>query len=165
MEYIPVPMRRLGYRVAHRILRAWWLIRKPAKQGVKCVLTHGDEVVLVRHTYGHREWDLPGGTIRRAEAPLDAAAREMHEELGVEHGDWHELDEIWVEIYHHRDTLFCFQAELATRELQVDPGEIAAARWFPLAQLPPDIGLYVRRILRLLQAQPEPATPRQPAPR
>jgi 8-oxo-dGTP pyrophosphatase MutT (NUDIX family) len=141
------------------MLRVWWLLRRPAKRGVKCVLTYGDDVLLVRHTYGHREWDLPGGTLKRNEPPLDAARREMHEELGIELEQWRELGDIWVEIYHHRDTLHCFHGELPSREIEIEPGEIGAAKWFPLAALPEDhdLGLYVRKILSLSHGEPEPA--------
>ncbi|MBV9416653.1 MAG: NUDIX domain-containing protein, partial [Solirubrobacterales bacterium] len=49
---------------------------------------HEREVLLVRHTYGRRSWDLPGGTVRRRELPVDAARREMQEELGCRIEDW-----------------------------------------------------------------------------
>ena len=48
-------------------------------------------VLLVRHTYGSRGWDLPGGSMKRGEAPVNAARREMHEELGVTIDDWRSL--------------------------------------------------------------------------
>ena len=41
-------------------------------------------MLLVRHTYGPRAWDLPGGAIKRGEPPIDAARREMDEELGLD---------------------------------------------------------------------------------
>ena len=73
---IPVALRRQGYRTAHRLLRIWWFVRRPAMHGVKCVLTDGERVLLVRHTYGQRDWDLPGGNVRRGEVVQNAASRE-----------------------------------------------------------------------------------------
>src|SRR5437764_3115576 len=84
----PVAARRLAYRSAYRVLTVSWLIRRPAKSGVKCLLVNQERILLVRHTYGYRGWDLPGGAIKRHEAPLTAARREMHEELGVEADGW-----------------------------------------------------------------------------
>ena len=44
-----------------------------------------DRVLFVRHTYGDRTpWEMPGGGLRRGEAPEAAVRREMREELGIE---------------------------------------------------------------------------------
>ena len=72
-----VTARRVGYRVAYRLLQLVWLFARPAKSGVKCVLTDGDRVLLVRHTYGSRGWALPGGGLKRGEQPVAGARREM----------------------------------------------------------------------------------------
>ena len=45
-------VRRAGYRLAYRMLTIWWFVRRPPTAGVKCLLTSGSEVLLVRHTYG-----------------------------------------------------------------------------------------------------------------
>jgi 8-oxo-dGTP pyrophosphatase MutT (NUDIX family) len=146
---LPVALRRLGYRGAHRLLRGWWFIRRPTLAGVKCVLTDGDRVLLVRHTYGRRHWDFPGGTPRRGEDPLSAARREMEEELGVRIDRLRLVGELRASPYHAHDTLHCFHAELSAPVLIIDRGELAAAHWFPVAQLPRDINRYVPRILAL----------------
>lgn len=144
---VSVRMRRLGFQVAHALLRVWWLIRRPAMYGVKCIVTNGDDVLLVRHAYGDHAWELPGGGIKRGERPLDAARREMAEELGIETDDWHWLGEAWATVYHRRDTLYCFQAELRSPEFTIERAELSDARWFPRSALPQDLGKYVRRLL------------------
>jgi 8-oxo-dGTP diphosphatase len=144
---IPVPVRRIFYRVAYAILRVIWFVLRPRQLGVKCVLTHQDRILLVRHTYGRRCWDLPGGAIKRGEAPPLAARREMHEELGVQSARWTDLGQVRGRVDHRRDTIHCFGAELPTPELTLDLGELAAARWFARAELPGDLGPYVLPIL------------------
>ena len=141
-------MRRLGYRFAYAGLRLYWLLIRPELRGVKCVLTDGERVLLVRHTYGHRGWDLPGGSVKRGEAPEAAARREMNEELGLSIDNWQPLGEFALTIDHHRDTVNCFQAELADPVLTLDLGELAAASWFPRQALPGDLGRYARGILK-----------------
>ncbi len=145
-----VRIRRLGFQVAHALLRVWWLIRRPAMYGVKCLITNGDDVLLVRHAYGDHAWDLPGGGIKRGEPPFDAARREVAEELGIETDDWRSLGEAWATVYHRRDTLYCFQAEVHSRELSIELAELADARWFPRDELPRELGKYVRRLLARL---------------
>lgn len=150
-EMLPVGVRRVAYRVAHRGLRVYWFVFRPTTDGTKCLLTHGDLVLLVRHTYGLGEWDLPGGTVQRREPPIDTARREMREELGVTINEWTPLGRIDGTVHHHPNRLHCFRAEIDHAELTVDAGEIARTGWFARDALPPDTGLYARRIIALLE--------------
>ena len=144
---VPVPLRRQGYRIAHRLLRSWWFVARPHVQGVKCALTDGESVLLVRHTYGHSEWDMPGGGIHRGEEPMAAARREMEEELGIGIDNLRPLGEIRGRAYQAHDRIYCFHAELLAPELTIDRGELEEARWFPRAQLPDELSGYVTLIL------------------
>ncbi len=146
-------LRRLGYRIAYRILQAAWLVSRFPRRGVKCVVTDGDLVLLVRHTYGRRCWDLPGGTLHRDEPPLSAARREMREELGLAQAEWIPLGELRGLGGNRRDTVHCFRAELSEPHLSLDLGELAEAAWFRRARLPADVGPYVGRILALAPAR------------
>jgi 8-oxo-dGTP diphosphatase len=147
---LSVQVRRVAIRFAYAGLRTYWFLLRPRIVGVKCVLTHGDDVLLVRHTYGSRAWDLPGGTVRRREAPRDAARREMHEELGRRIDDWTSLGELFVRSNHHDDNLHLFLASVADRQIEIDLVELAEAGWFPREALPPDLGRYVRPIMARL---------------
>jgi 8-oxo-dGTP pyrophosphatase MutT (NUDIX family) len=138
---LPIPAQRFGYRLAHRLLRLTWFFTRPHKQGVKCLLTERDRVLLVRHTYGERWWDMPGGHIERGEPPAATAQRELHEELGLE-VEPEALEPVTVldgSLYHRRDDLHVFRVELSSPQLAVAAGEIAAARWFERAALPADL--------------------------
>jgi 8-oxo-dGTP pyrophosphatase MutT (NUDIX family) len=142
-----IPLRRCGYRAAYAALRGYWFVARPHTSGVKCVVTDGDRVLLVRHTYGPRVWDLPGGSIKRGETAIAAASREMIEELGLSIASWRPLGQIEVAIDHRLDCVHCFQAELHAPDLVIDHGELAATRWFFRHELPKDLGRYSRRIL------------------
>jgi 8-oxo-dGTP pyrophosphatase MutT (NUDIX family) len=144
---IPVAVRRAALRGAYNGLRVYWYLARPEVQGVKCVLTKGEDVLLVRHTYGDRGWDLPGGRTRRDEAPVATARREMREELGVLIDDWKPLGEVIGTVDHRRDRMQCFHAELRDGRLRIDAGELDAVQWFPRRQLPDAVGRYVREIL------------------
>jgi 8-oxo-dGTP pyrophosphatase MutT (NUDIX family) len=144
---IPVAIRRIFYRVAYRALRVFWFVRRPKQHGVKCVMTHDGRILLVRHTYGRRCWDLPGGAVKRHEPPATAARREMHEELGVRTSSWTDLGQVRGTVDRRRDTIHCFGAELATPQLTLDLGELAVASWFARSDLPDDLGPYVLPIL------------------
>jgi 8-oxo-dGTP pyrophosphatase MutT (NUDIX family) len=142
-----VPVRRILYRTGYQVLTLVWMVRRPDLHGVKCVITDGDSVLLVRHTYGRKRWDLPGGRIERAEPPLHTARREMHEELGLHISDWIPLGELHVITDHRNDTLHLFRAELHEPKMTIDRGELSIARWFRRGKLPPDVAPHVAPIL------------------
>jgi len=138
------------YRVAYQAARVYWFFVHPNKRGVKCVITRGDEVLLVRHTYGDRRaWELPGGSIKRGEEPLAAARRETLEELGLKISDWVALGDFFAKHEHRADTLYCFHAVVDDVSPVADRVEIAEARWFSSATPPLPTGRFVRRILSM----------------
>ena len=151
---LPIGLRRRVYRLAYALLRVYWVVRRPECHGVKCVVTDGELVLLVRHTYGPSTWDLPGGAIKSGEDATIAARREMHEELGIDIDDWSPLGEVTGRAQHRSDVLHCFAAELHEPRLTLDLGEIDSARWFARDALPPDTGIYVRPVLDRLPPPP-----------
>jgi 8-oxo-dGTP pyrophosphatase MutT (NUDIX family) len=142
------------YLVAYQLARVYWFLARPTKRGVKCVITRGEDVLLVRHTYANRHgWELPGGSIKRGEAPLDAARRETLEELDLAIEDWNALGDFFAKYEHRKDTMFCFHAVVGDDASPVaDRIEIAETRWFPSSALPPRTGQFVRRILSMSEA-------------
>ncbi len=132
---------RAGYRAAYHLISAYSLVRHPRARGVKCVLLHGDSVVLVRHSYGPRRvWHIPGGGLHRGESTVPAAQREMREELGLRGVDFHGLGQLELELAHRRVTIDCVHAELVDTVLDPDPVEIAEAGWFARDALPVPLG-------------------------
>jgi 8-oxo-dGTP pyrophosphatase MutT (NUDIX family) len=142
-----IRVRRLAYRIAAQLLRLLRPLVPIDWGGVKCVLTDGDRVLLVRHTYGSRQWDLPGGGRHRGERSIDAARREMHEELGLEIDDWRALGRLRARIERHRQTIDIYGAELSSPTLRLDLGELQIAAWFERDRLPPDTARFVDPIL------------------
>jgi 8-oxo-dGTP pyrophosphatase MutT (NUDIX family) len=152
--HVPLLIRRLAYRVAFRVLQVFWLFRRPATSGVKCVVSDGNRILLVTHTYGNRNWDFPGGGVKRDEEPLVAAQREMLEELGIERAEWSKLGEVRKNVDHRRDTVHCFRAELASPEVVLNLAELAAAEWFDRERLPGKLAPYVESVLEHLPRTP-----------
>ena len=78
---VPPPLHRTALRVAHRLRRGWWRLRKPLVTGCRIVALDGEgRVLLIRQSYGTPGWLLPAGGVRRGEDPLLTAARELAEE-------------------------------------------------------------------------------------
>jgi ADP-ribose pyrophosphatase YjhB (NUDIX family) len=147
---LPVPVRRRVFRAGYFALRCWWMVRRPHTAGVKVVLRRGDDVLLVRHTYGRRaDWDLPGGFINDGEDPQDAVLRELAEEVGLIAQRPIALGTILLRSSGRRDTVHCFAADLYGEPagLEIDEGEIAQARWFAHDALPSETATYTRRMV------------------
>jgi 8-oxo-dGTP pyrophosphatase MutT (NUDIX family) len=142
-----VPLRRLGYRLAFRMLQLRWIVQRSVTVGVKCLITDGERVLLVRHSYGPRTWDLPGGRSRRGEDPLATARREMEEELGLGDADWELHGELRGRSYRRRDQIHLVRATVSSPALRVDPVEIEAAAWFERDRLPLCVSPFVGPVL------------------
>jgi 8-oxo-dGTP diphosphatase len=132
-------IRRSAYRVASHLLAAYRFVRRPTVRGVRCVLVRGGEVLLVRHTYCDRAWALPGGLMRRGEAPEITARREMREELGLDIAVWRALGHLrFVGTERARHVVACMAATAPPDELDLNPAEIHEIAWFPRDALPAD---------------------------
>lgn len=123
------PPLRLAYRVAHRLLRTYWLVRRPHTSGALAAIWFDGRVLLVRSSY-RRSCSLPGGYVKPGEDPRDAASRELHEEVGIR------IAPASLEHAHHgtkafearRDTLDIFEATLdAPPVIRIDHREIVWA--------------------------------------
>jgi 8-oxo-dGTP pyrophosphatase MutT (NUDIX family) len=138
---------RQVYRLAYRVLSAVWLVRPPRGRGAKGLLTNAGQVLLVRHTYGPHEWELPGGGSRRGEAPIATLRRELREELGVDIADPASLGAVNGPGRYSGNRVSYFTAELPARDVVRDPVEIAEVAWFDPASPPLRLGWYAAQAL------------------
>jgi 8-oxo-dGTP pyrophosphatase MutT (NUDIX family) len=124
---------------------------------VKCIVRDGAQVLFVRHTYGRRaDWELPGGSLSRREAPEAAVRREVREELGVELRDLREVVRVEVSGQHKRTLLHCFEGSIAGgAPVRLARAEIAEARWAPLDAPPQPLGEQATTLLALHRAESE----------
>jgi ADP-ribose pyrophosphatase YjhB (NUDIX family) len=134
---IPRPLGYFGYKVAYIGLRVVSLLLRPRTRGVKCVLCAGDEILLVRHSYGPRHWDLPGGFVRRREAFEAAARRELAEELGAgADGSFTDLGELRRDFAGRHETLHGFRVDVGDRTAAIQGFELRELGWFRRDELP-----------------------------
>ncbi|MFG1910780.1 NUDIX hydrolase [Kribbella sp. NPDC048928] len=125
--------RALLLRAGSPFAQLWFRIRKPTTFGVKALIRHPDgRFLVVRHSYADtRRWGLPGGGYKPArETPAEAAAREIHEELGltIRPADFTVLDTTVTTLEGKHDTLTTLTAFSDTDVTTLSP-EIAEARW------------------------------------
>ena len=131
-----------------------------------CAVMNGDRVLVRKHIDQAREflfWRPPGGSIEYGERSMDAAAREMQEEIGAEVTNLHLLG--CVENIFDRmgvtghEIVFLYRADfvdpaLYQREIvagQEADGQKFVAVWLPLAAFTPEEPLYPTALLDLLR--------------
>jgi ADP-ribose pyrophosphatase YjhB (NUDIX family) len=129
-------------------LRLAALVRPPRGRGAKAVIVCAGEVLLVRHTYGPRRWELPGGGVRHGEEPIAGLRRELREELGLEVEDAVALAALPGPGRHRHHLTHIYRVDLEEPRVRADPVEIAEVRWCDPAAPPLPLGAGVEAALR-----------------
>ncbi len=103
---------------------------------VVVVLWHGDEILLLRHSYRPRyPWGLLTGWVNAGESPEQAASREVFEETGLTISQFHYF---YSGAAHRRHMEIGYWADVASQDqlpASAD-GEITELRWFAADALP-----------------------------
>lgn len=97
-----------------------------------CFHNSASHVLTVRKS-GTTSFMLPGGKLEAGESPIEAAVREVREEIGIEitPGDLTELGTFTAAAANEADTLVCGHIFCAELNGEPEPaGEIAELRWY-----------------------------------
>lgn len=108
----------------------------PETKGAKCLIENNGKFLLVRISYGHREWTIPGGGVKKDEAFKVAARREAYEEVGIQVGNLKKIFEYKQNIEYKRDNVKVYYAKVTSPQFKIDETEIAEAGWFSPHELP-----------------------------
>jgi ADP-ribose pyrophosphatase YjhB (NUDIX family) len=104
-------------------------------------------VLLVRHTYGRLNWELPGGGSEAGESPDETARRELLEETGLR-AELDRLTGVYFEPDHELGPFLHFVFRCAWHD-QLDPvassPEISEVGWWPLDNLPRPMSDFTQR--------------------
>lgn len=111
------------------VLRLYWRIFSPATTGVRVLVKHGDSVLFVQHSYGHKEWTLPGGGVKKGEDLGEAAKREVFEETGIVLREVSDKGSFLYGLEGKQDTVHVFVGEVSDEYYKIDNFEIQNARW------------------------------------
>lgn len=150
---VPAPLHRALMPLAHLVRHYWRRWRGTPIAGVSVIVTNlAGDVLLLRHSYGPAVWSLPGGGLARGEDPLEAARREVREELGVELARIEPvgtLDEVLSGSPH---TAHIFTG-VCDRQPKPDLREVTEARFFPSHSLPEPLGTTTRARIAVWRAR------------
>jgi 8-oxo-dGTP pyrophosphatase MutT (NUDIX family) len=141
---------QLAYKVAYRMMRVYWGVRRPATHGALVTLWNQGELLLIQNSYVTYR-SLPGGYVGRYETGAEAAVRELREEIGVT-ARTEQLEKVYDEVKDwegKRDHVEVFKLELSTRPVvRIDHREVIEAGWYtPARALELDLFPPIRLIL------------------
>lgn len=141
---LPASLHRALLPLAHRVRHVWRRWRKAPIAGVSVIVTNlSGDVLLLKHSYGPDVWSLPGGGLGKGEDPLEAALREVREELGLELPRIEAIGTLEEELSGSPHTAHLFAAT-CDRQPRPDGREVVLARFFPSHSLPEPLGRHTR---------------------
>ncbi len=139
---LPSPVQSVLYSLYRRLPVAGrlFVVRRMTPSfhvGAMCVVERADGALLMlRQSYRRRTaWGFPGGLLKRNEAPVDAARREVGEEIGID-VDLDPVPKVVIEPRHRRvDVIYTARAGDDAEPAPCSP-EVLEVRWFPRSDLP-----------------------------
>jgi len=150
---LPAPLHRAILPLAHSVRHYWRRIRKAPIAGVSIIVTNlAGDVLLLKHSYGPAVWGLPGGGLGRGEDPVEAARREVREELGVELARIELVATLEEVLSGSPHTAHVF-AGVCDRQPRPDGREVVEARFFPSHSLPEPLGETTRTRIAVWKAR------------
>jgi 8-oxo-dGTP diphosphatase len=127
---------RIVLRVGFRLARIWWHLRRPRHEGALVAIYVGHALLLVKSSY-RKEWGLPGGSIHRGETPVEAAQRELQEEIGFSSNALRPMGSVSGVWDGRNDRVHFFELHLdKSPDLRLDNREIIATRLALPEELP-----------------------------
>jgi 8-oxo-dGTP diphosphatase len=119
--------------------------------GAACAIFDGHgRVLLVRHTYGRRNWELPGGVGEAGESPEETASRELLEETSLR-AELQHLTGVYYEPNHDFGSMlhFVFRARWhAGLDPIASSPEIGEIGYWSVNALPTPISDFTERRIR-----------------
>ena len=125
-------------------------VRRVALGAACAVFDREGRVLLVHHTYGRLNWELPGGLVEPGESPDDGARRELLEETGL-NLELDRLTGVYDEPDHDLGPALHFVFRFGWRD-ELRPAasspEVSEVGFFPPDDLPRPISDFTERRLR-----------------
>lgn len=136
-------------RILYKVFRPVLYLFLKRSRRVRVLMLYEGEVLLVRNWLSSQKWTVPGGGINKSETQLQAAKRELHEEIGL---NIEETDFIALGEYDNSNFVsdcFLYQPKERCHILR-NKAELIDANWFKVKNLPEPINPIVAALIERL---------------
>jgi 8-oxo-dGTP diphosphatase len=140
------------YKFVYPFFKFYWFVFRPKTRGVICLILSGDELLLIRQTYGRSVWTLSGGGFKKNETKEEAVRREVKEEVGLNITPEY-IGEFTHNPEHKIDTVSCFVARVEKVDPKIDHLEIKEAKWWNINNLPKDLSRSLQRVISMYKSR------------
>ncbi|NQV88267.1 MAG: NUDIX domain-containing protein [Parcubacteria group bacterium] len=123
---------RFSYKIINPIRKIYWFIFRPKTRGVKCFIEYKDSILLVRLSYAHKGWTLPGGGVKCKETFEEGARREAKEETGITLPNIKKIYEYSTLQDYRIINIEVFYSKIEKADYAIDQFEIIDAKWFDI---------------------------------
>lgn len=123
---------RVAYRVAYQGARAYWRFSHPENHGALVTIWDKGKILLVQNSYLNY-LSLPGGHVNQGETAVQAAVRELREEIGLKvvEQDLAQVLDHTHEWEGRTDHVEIFELDVTERPvIKIDNREVVSAEWF-----------------------------------
>ncbi len=146
MKYILI---KIFWFFGRPVQRLYWFIFRPTLQGVKCIIENNGKFLLVKLNYAHHKWIIPGGGMKKNESSLQAAIREIKEEVGLDVKDLIHIGSYTSNKDYKENIVEIFFANSNIIDTKIDPIEIEKTEWFERSNFPENTGVSMPKILKI----------------
>jgi len=128
---------QITYKLAYRCLLTLWFFTRPTVYGVYIAVWHQEKLLVIKNSYRKR-FTLPCGRVKRGEDKVEAAVRELNEEVGIklEKEQLTLVGEFKGQHKHATDIGTFFEINMTEMPpVKTDNREVIWARFLPLHQV------------------------------
>lgn len=142
-------LKKFIYKLGTPVIKLYWFIFRPATFGVKCIIRRGNEILMIRNTYGKGWWTFPGGGIEKGESDEQAIRREIQEELGVGLLNLKLVGKFLSTVEYKKDNVTVLSAEVESVNFAIQEAEIQEVRWVSFDAPPTPMGRVAKQALSM----------------
>jgi ADP-ribose pyrophosphatase YjhB (NUDIX family) len=147
--YFNQKIKKFYYFFKNPIYKFYCFIFRPVSLGVKVVVENNGKVLMGRISYAHKKWIFPGGGVEKGETFLQAASRELEEEMGIKSKNLVEMGEYTSDRNFKKNIVKCFYLNTDSSLVKIDNFEITESGWYEIGNLPNDCSPSVLKILEI----------------
>ena len=122
--------------IAYRLAFVYWFVFRPQTKGAYVAVWVQDQLLLICNSY-KSGFTFPAGGLKKGETPLQAAVRELREEVGIvaKSTDLYLVAEFQTRSEFKLDTSSVYELRLPTvPSIHLDQREVVAYNWVTFQQ-------------------------------